>query len=209
LRKVINCFKDKALVWLVLANMFAFGSEAQLGRNVSQYLSLQNGEEGIRLFSFLMTINTLLVVVLQPVYVETLAKKLSNVKGFLFGGLIMAFSCFAYAFADRAPMWFGIMAVYTIGEVLQNPKFSGLAAQTAKQGDPSLYYSIIGTAGSGGVALMPFIGGMLLVVHYSLLFLFMGGLLLLAMVCLICADRNLQRNVRLNGEKARDAEANG
>ena len=129
-----------------------------------------------------MTINTLLVVVLQQVYVETLAKKLSNVKGFLFGCLIMAFSCFAYVFADRAPMWFGIIAVYTIGEVLQNPKFSGLTAQTAKQVDPSLYYSIIGTAGRGGVAIMPIIGGMLLGVHHSLLFLFMGGLLLLAMV---------------------------
>ncbi|MGY0694865.1 MFS transporter [Virgibacillus sp. FSP13] len=125
--------KDRTLLWLFLANFFLFATESQLDANVSQFLSKTMGESGLTLFASLLTLNTLTVVVFQPIVIHMI-EKITDFKSFLIGGIFFSAGSLLFIFADLYILWFVFMLIYTIGELFINPKMSAISARIPKEG---------------------------------------------------------------------------
>lgn len=155
------------LLFCVLAAWIAY---EQWNSNISSYmLSLHMS---VTLYSFLWTLNAILIVILQPVltYFDGWLSKHLN------GRLYFGFTLFAIAFllligATQYINFLIAMALLTTGEVFAFPAVSTFINNFANEKNKGKYQGIIQVVVSAGRALGPLIGA-LVIDYFSFLTLF-------------------------------------
>lgn len=156
-----------ALLFCVLAAWIAY---EQWNSNISSYmLSLHMS---VTLYSFLWTLNAILIVILQPIltyFDDWLTKHLN-------GRLYFGFILFAMAFllligATHYSRFLMAMALLTTGEVFAFPAVSTFINNFASEKNKGKYQGIIQVVVSAGRALGPLIGA-LVIDSFSFLTLF-------------------------------------
>lgn len=111
-------------------------------------------------YSFLWTINGLLIIVAQPI-VNPIVKRWENhlKRQLVLGISIMLLSFFVVGFAGDFKMFAAAMVILTIGEMFVWPAVPTIAHQLAPASKQGLYQGIVNSAATIGRMFGPFIGG--------------------------------------------------
>ncbi|WP_026575307.1 MDR family MFS transporter [Bacillus sp. UNC438CL73TsuS30] len=169
---IINAFriirKDRALMFLILGSILVNIGYVQLDSNLPQHLEakLQNG---VVIFSVLLTINAVMVVVLQ-MPISHIAEKFKPMQAMLAGSIFMAAGLFGFSFvSDWVTAVFSIILL-TLGEILIFPSSSILIDHLAPEHLRGAYFGA-GQFRKIGNFLGPVLGGFLLShVHGQVMF---------------------------------------
>jgi MFS family permease len=170
--------RDKALRWLLLSAILFGMSYAQIESNLSQFL-YRAFPDGLRFFSFIITLNAIFVLVLQPMagWIE----KRTNAKTMMMlGTAVFCAGCLVMAAfpSDKASFILGIFVI-TLGEVLVVPTLSVVIDELAPDGMRGSYFGAA-TLRQLGPTIGPALGGFVLSgAGATVLFIFMailGGL---------------------------------
>lgn len=180
--------RDRALRWLLLSAILFGAGYAQIESNLSQ-LVVQAFPDGLRFYSWMLTLNAVGVVVLQPlahrVEQRVAAGRLMQIGSALFCAGCLAMAAFP---GDRVALALGI-AVITVGEVLVVPTLSVVIDELAPAGLRGSYFGAA-TLRQLGPALGPALGGAVAAgAGASALFGFMALAGALSALCLLQAGR--------------------
>ena len=178
------------LIILLTMIFFAWIAYEQWNSTISTYLL--HLHFSVRAYSFLWTLNAIVIVVLQPVlthFDDFLAKHLR-------GRWSVGFILFASAFlllvpAKHLSQFYLSMGILTIGEILSFPGVSTFVNDHAPQQDKGRYQGWVQAATSAGRAVGPLVGAA--IVQYSsypILFLFCSSLVFIGLVFFIGYDRH-------------------
>jgi MFS family permease len=170
--------RNRALRWLLLSAILFGVSYAQIESNLAQFL-YRAFPDGLQFFSFVITLNAICVVALQPV--ASWIEKRTNAKAMmLLGTAIFCAGCLVMAaFPDAKTSFIAGIFVITLGEVLVVPTLSVLIDELAPNGMRGSYFGAA-TLRQLGPAIGPALGGIVLSgAGATALFIFMaavGGL---------------------------------
>lgn len=179
-KQTIPVKSKRAIISLLICVLSAWIAYEQWNSNISSYmLSLHMS---VKLYSFLWTLNAVLIVTLQPIlthFDDWLTQHLH-------GRLYLGFCLFAFAFllligATQYSRFFIAMALLTCGEILAFPAVSTFVNNRASDVDKGKYQGIVQSVASAGRALGPLIGALLIDnTSYLILFIFCTILVLVA-----------------------------
>ncbi|WKA56087.1 MDR family MFS transporter [Planococcus shixiaomingii] len=151
-------------------------------------------------YSFLWTINGLLIVLGQP-FIQPIIKRIEdNIKRQLVVGIIiMMVSYVVVAFAQDFSMFIAAMVILTIGEMFAWPAVPALANQLAPKGREGFYQGIVNSVATSGRMIGPLFGG-LMVDLYGMPALFLVVTLLsgIAIFTSLIYDRPLKKEMEKN-----------
>lgn len=146
-------------------------------------------------YSFLWSLNGVLIVAGQP-FIRPIMKRIEdNIKQqLLIGIIIMMVSYVVVAFAQDFSMFIVSMAILTIGEMFVWPAVPALADQLAPKGREGFYQGIVNSFATGGRMIGPLVGG-ILVDQYGMpvLFILVTLLLGVAIIASLFYDVPLKR----------------
>ncbi|MFD0825924.1 MDR family MFS transporter [Neobacillus sp. M.A.Huq-85] len=169
---IINAFriirKDRALMFLILGSILVNIGYVQLDSNLPQHLEakLQNG---VVIFSVLLTINAVMVVVLQ-MPISHIAEKFKPMQAMLAGSIFMAAGLFGFSFISGWVTAVFSIILLTLGEILIFPSSSILIDHLAPEHLRGAYFGA-GQFRKIGNFLGPVLGGFLLShVHGQVMF---------------------------------------
>jgi MFS family permease len=193
--------KDHPLLLFLLGNIFMLLGFAQLETNVPQYLNQMYGEQGIKLFSYIMMVNGITIVCFQFL-LNRLTKHMKLVTVTNIGFLIYGIGMGSMFFFESLPNWFMFsMFFISIGEILV---FSNSYLLIDKLGPAHLkgsYFGIVEICHLGFV-FGPLIGGLIMEkVGGPSMFMIMG---LLSMICIglfVRGDQLCKRKLSLAAEQ--------
>lgn len=160
-------------------------------------ISAYTQEIGITLpqYSFLWTLNGILIVAGQP-FIRPIMKRIEdNIKQqLIIGILIMIVSYIVVAFAQDFSMFIIAMAILTIGEMFVWPAVPALANQLAPKGREGFYQGIVNSVATGGRMVGPLLGGVMVDLYdMPALFALITGLVSIAIITSLLYDRPLKR----------------
>lgn len=160
-------------------------------------ISAYTQEIGITLpqYSFLWTLNGILIVAGQP-FIRPIMKKIEdNIKQqLIIGILIMIVSYIVVAFAQDFSMFIAAMAILTVGEMFVWPAVPALANQLAPKGREGFYQGIVNSVATGGRMVGPLLGGVMVDLYgMPALFGLITGLVAIAIITTLLYDRPLKR----------------
>ncbi|MDQ6597420.1 MDR family MFS transporter [Bacillus salipaludis] len=169
---IINAFriirKDRALMFLILGSILVNIGYVQLDSNLPQHLEakLQNG---VVIFSVLLSINAVMVVVLQ-MPISHIAEKFKPMQAMLAGSIFMAAGLFGFSFVSGWVTAAFSIILLTLGEILIFPSSSILIDHLAPENLRGAYFGA-GQFRKIGNFLGPVLGGFLLShVHGQVMF---------------------------------------
>lgn len=172
--------KDKIFTLALFALILAIAGFSQFNSTLPQFFSSTAAfENGVALFTYLLTMNAILVIVIQYPIVM-FSKRFPSVLSITAGNLIICLALLGFAFAKTVPVLILIMCFFTIGEVLMFSMTDIFIDDLAVPAMKGTYFGAMGFSNMGSV-LGPWLGGFLLS-HFGVgqpLFLF-GGLSLTA-----------------------------
>ena len=147
-------------------------------------------------YSFIWTINGLLIVVGQPLIKPIVTKLENKVKmQILFGLSIMLISFFVVSFANTFNVFIVAMIILTFGEMIAWPAFPTLANQLAPKGKEGFYQGIVNSSATVGKMIGPMAGGILADMYGVQIALWvLTGLMSLAVIPTLLYDRTLKRS---------------
>ncbi|MFB6468254.1 MDR family MFS transporter [Cytobacillus sp. Hz8] len=151
--------KDKALRYLILGVILINAGYAQIESTLPQYLgsSIQNG---VFIYSALLSINAVTVVVLQ-MPISHLAEKFRPMQVMMAGAILMALGLFSFSFVSGWVTAVVAILILTLGEILVFPSNSLLIDQLAEEQLRGTYFGA-GQFRKIGHFLGPILGGYLL-----------------------------------------------
>lgn len=160
-------------------------------------ISAYTQEIGITLtqYSFLWTLNGVLIVAGQP-FIRPIMKRIEdNIKQQLvIGILIMMVSYIVVAFAQDFSMFIVAMAILTVGEMFVWPAVPALANQLAPKGREGFYQGIVNSVATGGRMVGPLLGGVMVDVYgMPALFILITVLVAIAIITSLLYDRSLKK----------------
>lgn len=146
-------------------------------------------------YSFIWTINGLLIVVGQPLIKPIVRKMEDKIKlQILFGLAIMLVSFFVVSLANSLNIFIVAMVILTFGEMIAWPAFPTLANQLAPKGKEGFYQGIVNSAGTVGKMIGPMAGGILADLYGVQIALWiLTGLMSLSVIPTLLYDRPLKR----------------
>ncbi|WP_251551842.1 MDR family MFS transporter [Neobacillus muris] len=154
---------DKALRYLVAGIILINIGYSQVDSNFPQFLE-KNIENGVYLFSVLLTINAVMVVVLQ-MPISHLAEKLTLMQGMIVGSLFIVAGLAGFGFVSGWVSAVLAMVLFTLGEILIFPSNSMMIDRLAPEHLRGTYFGAGQFRKIGNFA-GPIIGGSLLS-HFS------------------------------------------
>lgn len=182
----------RSIISLLVCVLAAWIAYEQWNSNISSYmLSLHMS---VRSYSFLWTLNAILIVTLQPIltyFDDWLTRHLN-------GRLYLGFCLFAGAFllligATHYARFFIAMGLLTCGEILAFPAVSTFVNDRASDADKGKYQGIVQSVASAGRALGPLIGALIIDnASYLVLFIFCT-VLVLAVVSVFAVINSLNK----------------
>ncbi|RFU65381.1 MDR family MFS transporter [Peribacillus glennii] len=153
--------QDKIFTMALLGLILAIIGFSQFNSTLPQYFSSSDAfEDGVAMFTYLLTLNAIIVVILQYPIV-TLSKRLPSVLSIGAGNLIISLSLLGFAFAKSIPVLIAVILCFTIGEILM---FSMTDIFIDDLADPDMkgtYFGAMGFSNLGNV-IGPWFGGALL-----------------------------------------------
>lgn len=121
--------RDKALRYLILGSILINAGYSQIDSNLPQHLN-HSLEDGVLLFSVLLSINAIMVVVLQ-MPVSHLAERYKTMQVMMAGAVLMSSGLIAFSFVDGWTIAIIAILLLTVGEILIFPSSSYLVDQLA------------------------------------------------------------------------------
>lgn len=145
-------------------------------------------------YSYLWTLNGLLIVLGQPLIKPVIKRIEHNIKSQLVIGIvIMMISYVVVAFAQDFSMFVAAMAILTLGEMFVWPAVPALAHKLAPKGREGFYQGIVNSVATGGRMIGPLLGGVMVDVYgMSAMFIFIAALLGIAILTSLLYDRPLK-----------------
>ena len=177
---------DRGAILALLLTLFAaWVAYEQWQSNISTYM-LQQGMS-VRLYSYLWTVNAVLVVTLQPLMTYFDDFLLKHLRGRLYTGFALFCGSFLLLISAKHYAYFVIaMVVLTIGEVIAFPAVSTFVDQRASWQEKGKYQGRVTMAASAGRAVGPLIGAILIEsLSYTTLFIFCAALIALMLLIFI------------------------
>ncbi|PLR96130.1 MFS transporter [Bacillus sp. T33-2] len=150
---------DKALLYLVLGSILINAGYAQMDSNLPQHLD-GSIENGIFVFSVLLSINAVMVVLLQ-MPVSHYAEKFKTMQVMMVGAVLLTAGLLGFSFVDGWVTAIISMVLLTMGEILIFPSSSYLVDQLAPDHLRGTYFGASQFRKIGHFA-GPIIGGFLL-----------------------------------------------
>ncbi|MED3562608.1 MFS transporter [Bacillus xiapuensis] len=150
---------DKALLFLVLGIILISLGYSQMNSNLPQFMQMTL-PNGVFIFSVLLTINALLVVILQ-MPLSHIAEKWTPMQSMVVGALLMAAGLFCFGFINGWATAILSIVFLTLGEIFIFPSNSMLIDQLAPEHLRGTYFGA-GQFSKIGNFLGPIIGGYLL-----------------------------------------------
>lgn len=153
----------------------------------------------LREYSFIWTINGLLIVIGQPI-IKPLIKRLEHKlkTQMIIGTTIFIGSFIVVSFAGSFKMFIASMIILTFGEMIVWPTIPTLASQLAPKGRDGFYQGIVNSAATIGRMIGPFAGGVLVSIYgMKMMLLLLTSLMVITLVTALLYDRPL-KNVEQN-----------
>ncbi len=170
-KKIRNKAPFYALLIVLAGNFLCWIGYVQWQSTISTYTQ----QIGISLtqYSYLWTLNGLLIVLGQPLIRPIIKRIEHQIKSQLVIGIVIMIVSYAVvAFAEDFSMFVVSMAILTIGEMFVWPAVPTLANQLAPKGREGFYQGIVNSVATGGRMIGPLMGGVL-VDQYGMTALFM------------------------------------
>ncbi len=148
----------------------------------------------LREYSFIWTINGLLIVIGQPL-IKPLIKRLEKqLKAqMIIGTVIFIISFIVVSFAGSFKMFIVSMVILTFGEMIVWPAIPTLASQLAPKGRDGFYQGIVNSAATIGRMIGPLAGGILVEIHgMKMMLLLLTSLMAITIVTTLLYDRPLK-----------------
>ncbi|MDQ0196931.1 MDR family MFS transporter [Neobacillus ginsengisoli] len=145
-------------------------------------------------YSFLWTVNGMLIVLGQPVLNKLLKFIAASLKAQMLIGIVVFIISFLVAGNAHAFIGFMVgMIILTIGEMFIWPAVPTVAFDLAPKGREGFYQGIVNSTATGGRMLGPLLGGMLVDLYsMSMLFFVLIALFLIAIVTTLVYDHRLK-----------------
>ncbi|WP_416825841.1 MDR family MFS transporter [Ectobacillus polymachus] len=158
--------KDSVLYFTIIGLILSNAVYSQFSTNLSQYFANSGVfKDGVRIFSYVLTINAVTVVFLQfPI--TRIGKKYSALVSIMIGSLIVSIGLFCIGFAKEEWIVYTCTVLFTIGEVLMFSMTDLFIDQISPPHAKGAYFGAMGFNGFGSV-LGPWVGGILLE-HYGI-----------------------------------------
>ncbi|MCH6264014.1 MDR family MFS transporter [Neobacillus citreus] len=150
---------DKALRYLLVGIILINMGYSQIDSNLPQYLE-NSLENGVLIFSVLLTINAVMVVFLQ-MPISHIAEKLSLMQGMVFGAIFMTAGLIGFSFINGWVTAIIAMVLLTVGEILIFPANSMMMDKLAPEHLRGTYFGA-GQFRKIGHFFGPILGGYLL-----------------------------------------------
>ncbi|WP_423802059.1 MDR family MFS transporter [Neobacillus sp. SAB-20_R2A] len=150
---------DKALRYLLVGIILINMGYSQIDSNLPQYLE-KSVEDGVLIFSVLLTINAVMVVFLQ-MPISHIAEKLSLMQGMVFGAIFMTAGLIGFSFINGWVTAIIAMVLLTVGEILIFPANSMMMDKLAPEHLRGTYFGA-GQFRKIGHFFGPILGGYLL-----------------------------------------------
>ncbi|MFD1410492.1 MDR family MFS transporter [Lapidilactobacillus gannanensis] len=186
--------REKLPIYLLLLMLFvAWVGYEQWQSNISAYM-LHLGMT-VRSYSFLWTVNAVLIVTLQPLLTHFDDYLLKHLRGRLYTGFFMFTGSFAILLTAKHYAFFILaMAVLTIGEVIAFPAVSTFVNERASYQEKGKYQGLVTMAASAGRAVGPLIGALIIEsLSYPVLFIFCAAIVILATLAFILIGRGKRK----------------
>lgn len=148
----------------------------------------------LREYSFIWTINGLLIVIGQPI-IKPLIKRLEKqLKAqMIIGTVIFIISFIVVSFAGSFQMFIVSMVILTFGEMIVWPAIPTLASQLAPKGRDGFYQGIVNSAATIGRMIGPLAGGVLVEIYgMKMMLLLLTSLMAITIVTTLLYDRPLK-----------------
>lgn len=184
-----------ALLILVTGYLITWLVYSQWSTTISTY-ALSIGIS-LREYSFIWTINGLLIVVGQPI-IRPLIKRLENQlkMQMLIGTVIFIISFIILSFAGSFKVFIVSMVILTFGEMIVWPTIPTLASQLAPKGRDGFYQGIVNSAGTLGRMIGPFAGGVLVTIYDTqIMLLMLTSLMAITLITTMLYDKPLKKTV--------------
>lgn len=152
--------KDTILRWFLTGGVLGSIGYSQMSVTLSQYIDSKGLNEGIGLFTVLMSVNAVVVIVCQ-VPVTRWIESRTPLYAIGVGNIMYALADLGYAIADGWSLFIISMVVFTLGEILTFPSTNLLIDRLAPEGLRGTYYGAQSFQ-SLGQSLGPWIGGIML-----------------------------------------------
>ncbi|MFS0689178.1 MFS transporter [Sporosarcina sp. 179-K 8C2 HS] len=150
----------------------------------------------LREYSFIWTINGLLIVIGQP-FIKPLIKRLEKqLKAqMVIGTVIFIISFIVVSFAGSFKMFIVSMVILTFGEMIVWPAIPTLASQLAPKGRDGFYQGVVNSAATIGRMIGPLAGGILVEIHgMKMMLLLLTSLMAITIITTLVYDRPLKSN---------------
>lgn len=188
--------KDRALMFLILGSILVNIGYVQLDSNLPQYLAAKM-QNGVVIFSVLLTINAVMVVVLQ-MPISHIAEKFKPMQAMLAGSIFMAAGLVGFSFISGWVTAVISIILLTFGEILIFPSSSILIDNLAPEHLRGTYFGA-GQFRKIGNFLGPVLGGFLLnQVHGQVMF-WMISLVTLGSIFFFTAGNKVYIKTRMAG----------
>jgi MFS family permease len=188
---------DKALRYLLLGVILVNIGYVQLDSNLPQFLQ-GNLENGVYIFSVLLTINAVMVVFLQ-MPISHIAERFKPMQTMIIGSVLMATGLLFFSFVNGWVIAVLAIVIVTIGEILIFPSNSMLIDQLAPDHLRGTYFGA-GQFRKIGNFLGPIFGGYLLShFHGQIMFWVISMVVLVSIIFFAIGNRSY---VKMSMEKA-------
>jgi MFS family permease len=187
--------KDTVLRWFLAGGVLGSIGYSQMSVTLSQYIDSKGLNEGIGLFTVLMSVNAIVVIICQVPLTRWIESR-TPLYAIAVGNMMYALGDVGYAFADGWSLFIISMVVFTLGEILTFPSTNLLIDRLAPEGLRGTYYGAQSFQNLGH-SLGPWIGGVLLSVWSgSVLFTVMACISLSGTIFYTLGQKRLERKKR-------------
>lgn len=180
---IVKMFKvilaDQKLLYLLAGGILVSLGYSQFDSTLPQYINL-NIENGVKLYSILITINAIVVLALQlPVGIYT--EKISIMRSMVIGIFFFVAGFLIFNFATTTWLFIVGMIIFTVGEIFAFPMMNALIEEIAPATQKATYLGASQFKNLGGF-IGPVLGGWLLVHFESQLYIVIASIFLLSLV---------------------------
>lgn len=153
--------KDIVFLVALIGIIISTAGYAQFSSTLSQYFANSHlFENGVKLFSYALTLNAITVVIVQYPLIQV-CKKYTPLVSIMIGTLLVSVGLCGFGFAESMWAVFVCTIIFTIGEVLMFSMTDVFIDQIAVANLKGTYFGAMGFSGIGAV-IGPWFGGLLL-----------------------------------------------
>ncbi|HWO96957.1 MAG TPA: MFS transporter [Bacillus sp. (in: firmicutes)] len=194
---VQNKVKFQALLILCIGYLLCWVAYSQWASTISAYT--QELHISLKQYSFLWTINGLLIVLGQPIINGFIKMAAKTLKTQIIVGITIFMASFAIiSVAQQFSYFLAAMIVLTIGEMFVWPAVPTIASMLAPKGREGFYQGVVNSTATGGRMIGPLLGGILAdYYNMNILFYVLIGFLVISLFTTIAYSHKLNKAKQL------------